>query len=197
MKTLKFLALGLCFFIMSQSLMAQVRVSPKVGVNLSGLDTKLTDFDAEARAGWHAGLDLRLGEGFIFLNPGIQYQSYTARLVQSIDENTQVNFSEETTIQSLKAPLNLGIRITGDNGLLGLHVKGGIVPTYVMGVKEVDGFNFSEDRLNRLTWGANMGVGIDLLFLTADLTYEKGLTNFFEDAEGKNNVLSLSVGLKF
>ena len=182
---------------MGQSLQAQVRVSPKVGVNLSGLDTKLTDFDAEARAGWHAGLDFCMGEGFFFLNPGVQYQSYTARLVQNIDQNTEVNFSDETTIQSLKAPLNLGLRITGDNGLLGLHLKGGIVPTYVLGVKEVNDFNFSEDRLNRLSWGANMGVGIDLLFFTADLTYEKGLTDFFKDAEGKNNVLSLSVGLKF
>ena len=66
MKTLKFFALAICLFVMSQSLMAQVRVSPKVGVNLSGLDTKLSDFDAEARAGWHAGLDFRVGEGFIF-----------------------------------------------------------------------------------------------------------------------------------
>lgn len=197
MKTLKFFALGLCLFVMTQSLTAQVRVSPKVGINLSGLETKLTDFDAEARAGWHAGLDFRMGQGFLFLNPGIQYQSYTARLIQNIDENTEVKFSDETTIQSLKVPLNLGIRVTGDNGLLGLHLKGGIVPTYVLGVNEVDGFNFSEDRLNRLTWGANMGVGIDLLFFTADLTYEKGLTDFFQDAEGKNNVLSLSVGLKF
>ena len=110
MKTLKFFALAICLFVMSQSLMAQVRVSPKVGVNLSGLDTKLSDFDAEARAGWHAGLDFRVGEGFIFLNPGVQYQSYTARLVQNIDENTELKFSDETTIQSLKAPLNLGIQ---------------------------------------------------------------------------------------
>lgn len=197
MKTLKFAALALTLFFTTQTLMAQVRVSPKVGLNLSALDAKVNELDAEARTGWHAGLDFRIGEGFIFLNPGVQYQSYTARLMQNIDEDIDVNFSEETTIQSIKAPLNLGIRLLGDNGLLGLHLKGGIVPTYVMSVKEVDDFNFSADELNRLTWGANMGVGVDLLFFTADLTYEKGLTDFFADGEGKNNVLSLSVGLKF
>jgi hypothetical protein len=197
MKTLKFAALALSLFFMTQTLMAQVRVSPKVGVNLSALDAKLNDFNAEARTGWHAGLDFRIGDGILFLNPGVQYQSYTARLMQDINQDTEVNFSEETTIQSLKAPLNVGIRVTGDNGLLGLHLKGGIVPTYVMGVKEVDNFDFSVDELNRLTWGANMGVGIDLLFFTADLTYEKGLTDFFQNGEGKNNILSLSVGLKF
>lgn len=197
MKTLKFAALALSLFFVSETLSAQVKVSPRVGLNLSALDAKLTDFDAEARAGWHAGLDFRLGDGFLFLNPGVVYQSYTARLVQNIDENTEVKFSEETTIQSVKAPLNVGLRVTGDNGLLGLHLKGGIVPTYVMGVKETNNISFSADDLSRLTWGANMGVGVDILFFTADLTYEKGLTNFFKDGEGKNNVLSLSVGLKF
>lgn len=85
----------------------------------------------------------------------------------------------------------------GDNGLLGLYFKGGIVFIYVLGVKEVDGFNFFEDWLNWLMWGVNMGVGIDLLFFMVDLIYEKGFIDFFEDVEGKNNVLSLSVGLKF
>ena len=66
-----------------------------------------------------------------------------------------------------------------------------------MSVKEVDNFNFSEDQLNRLTWGANMGVGVDVLFFTADLTYEAGISDYFKDATGNNNVLSLSVGLKF
>jgi hypothetical protein len=66
-----------------------------------------------------------------------------------------------------------------------------------MSVKEVDNFNFNEDQLNRLTWGANMGVGVDFLFFTADLTYEAGLSDYFKDATGRNNLLSLSVGLKF
>ena len=176
---------------------AQVKISPKIGVNVSAVEGKLTDFDAEARTGWNAGLDARIGDGVFFLNPGIQYHSYTARLMSDLNQDTRVDFTEETTIQSIKAPLNLGLRVTGDNGLIGLHLKGGIVPTYVMSVKETDNFNFDKDQLNSLTWGANVGVGIDFLFLTADLTYEKGLSDYFKDAAGKNNVLSLSVGLKF
>jgi hypothetical protein len=197
MKTINFFATALMLLFTIQLATAQVRVSPKVGLNVSAIDAKLNDFEAQARAGWHAGLDFRIGDGFLFLNPGVQYFSYTARLMENIDTDTSINFEEETTIQSLKAPLNIGLRVTGDNGLLGLHLKGGIVPTYVMSVKEVDNFNFNEDQLNRLTWGANMGVGVDFLFFTADLTYEAGLSDYFKDATGRNNVLSLSVGLKF
>ena len=190
-----FLALALLFSV--QLVSAQVKVNPRVGLNVSALDAKLTDFTAEARAGWNAGMDFRIGQGTIFLHPGIHYYSNTTRLVQDINTETEVRFSEETTIQSFKAPLNLGLRVTGDNGLLGLYLHGGVVPTSVMGVKEVDNIPFDIDKLNRLTWGANAGVGLDFLFLTANLSYEHGLTEYFVDGEGRNNVVTLSVGLKF
>lgn len=197
MKTIIRLSFALALLLSFQTAHAQVKVSPKIGVNVSGIDAQLTDLEAQARAGWHAGLDFRLGNGIFFLNPGVQYHSYTARLMSDIDEDTRIDFEEETTIQSIKVPLNLGLRVTGDNGLIGLHVKAGIVPTYVMGVKEVNNFDFNIDDLSRLTWGTNIGIGIDFLFMTADLTYEKGLSDYFADVEGKNNVLALSVGLKF
>ena len=197
MKTSKFFCLAFALLCFSQLAVAQVKVSPKVGLNVSGVDAKLTDFDAEARAGWNAGMDLRVGKGLLFLAPGVHYYNYTARLMENLDENSRIDFTEETTIQSINVPLNIGLRVTGDNGLLGLHVRGGVVPTYVMSVKAVDNFNFSVDQLQRITWGANVGAGLDLLFFTADVTYERGLTDFFADAEGKNNVLTFSLGLKF
>ncbi len=183
--------LAVCLLLSTITTYAQVQVNPRVGVNVSAVDANLQDFRAEARAGWHAGLDFRVGDGFLYLNPGLAYYNYSARLMENLEENRDVNFSEETTIRSLKAPLNIGMRI------FGLHAKGGIVPTYVMGVKEAENFDFDIDQLNRLTWGAQFGVGIDLLFLTAEVMYEKGLTDYFDGVEGGNNVLSLSVGLKF
>ncbi len=187
---------GLLLFAVSPTF-GQTSFNPKVGVNISGLDAKFADFKTEARAGWNAGFDLRVGQGLFFLNPGVHYYSYTARLIQDIEDNgSNVNFKDETTIQSVKVPLDLGFRLTGDGGLLGLHAKGGIVPTYVTGIKERAGFSLNADDLNRLTWGANVGVGLDILFFTAELNYEMGLNDYFKDVEGKNNMLTLSVGLR-
>ncbi|MCB0639618.1 MAG: porin family protein [Lewinella sp.] len=198
MKTnLRLLTVLCAFAFVTATVSAQTRVTPRVGVNVSGLETSLQDFDADVRAGWNAGFDLRVGSGIFFLNPGLHYYSFTARLFDEVNQDTQVDFSEETTIQSLRAPLNIGLRLTGDNGLLGIYAKGGVTPAYVLGVKETDNFNFSADELNRFTWGANVGVGVDILFLTAELNYEKGLTDFFDGVEGRNNMLTLSVGLKF
>ena len=177
--------------------MAQVKVNPKVGVNFSGIESELNDITAEARVGWNAGVDFRMGDGLFFLQPGAHYYNYTARLLQNVERPEDVAFEEETTIQSIKAPVNLGLRITGDNGLLGIHIKGGVTPTYILGVDEREGFAFSKEQLNNFTWGANAGVGVDFLFLTVDANYEMGLNDFFANAEGANNVLTLSVGLKF
>ncbi len=176
---------------------AQVSINPKMGVNLSALDTKLQDIDAEARAGWNAGFDLRLGKGVVFLNPGLHYYSVTARLFKEIESPDDVNLSEETTIQSLRAPVNIGFKLTGKGGLIGLQARGGIVPAYVIGVKERPSFDLNIEDLNRMTWGANVGLGLNVLFFTVDLNYEIGLSKFFNDSEGRNNMLTASVGIKF
>ena len=177
---------------------AQIQYNPKVGVNVSALDAKLQDISAEARVGWNAGVDFRFGESMFFFYPGVHYHSMSARLFKDIEGTDEVSLKDETTIQSVRVPLNLGVRLTGEGGLLGIHAKGGITPSYVLGVKEKEGsINFSKDNLTNLTWSANVGVGVDIWFLTADLSYDVGLTNFFNDADGKNYMVTLSVGVKF
>lgn len=176
---------------------AQTQINPKVGVNYSGVEAQLQDITAEARVGWNAGVDLRIGDKALYLQPGLHYYNFTARLVEGVEHPDDVSFAEETTIQSLKAPLNIGLRLTGDNGLIGIQARGGMTPTYILGVDEKNGIDFDKADLNSFTWGANVGVGINFLFLTADLNYEMGLDDFFANAEGGNNILSLSVGIKF
>lgn len=192
-----FLALLIASLFTVSATAQQVRISPHVGANFSAIDAKLQDITAESRVGWNAGLDFRVGERAFYFNPGIQYFSNTARLLKGVASPDDVIFEEETTIQSLKAPINLGLRLTGDNGILGLRVKGGVVPTYVMNVNEKEGFAFNKDDLNSFTWGANVGAGLDVLFFTLDVNYEIGLTDYFQEVEGRNNILSLNLGLKF
>lgn len=192
------LAVLMMLIMMSAPMMAQqVKVNPKVGLNVSALDTKIQDIRAEARVGWNAGVDFRIGGGIFYLNPGVHYNSFTARLIKDVEFPDDIAFKDETTIQSVRLPLNLGLRLTGDNGLLGVHVKGGVTPAYVIGVSEKPEFSFDIDRLNRFTLGANVGAGVDVLIFTIDANYEIGLSDFFKDSDGRNNMLTLSVGLKF
>ena len=65
-----------------------------------------------------------------------------------------------------------------------------------------------KDSFKDANWGLQFGAGVDFLFLTADLRYELGLNDMFDDdalATGtqdpfvgkfRNNVFMLSVGFK-
>ena len=197
MKRLTIVLATAIFSLISWQALAQLKVNPQVGVNLSALDAKVGDLKTEAKAGWNAGLDFRIGEGFIYLSPGAHFYSNTARLLTDFEDPDPEMWRDETTIQSIKTPLNIGFNLTGGSKLLGIRAEGGVVPTYVTGVKETPSYSLSLEDLNRLTWGYNLGVGVDIFFLTADLSYEIGQANFFKDAEGKNNMLTLSLGVKF
>ena len=172
-------------------------INPKVGVNLSAVDGKLNDLQAAAKVGWNAGVDFRFGGKKLFLSPGLHFNNYTARLVNDIDTDTQLNFKDETTIQALKAPVNIGFDITGRKQLLNLYLKGGVTPTMILAVNEKAGIPFSKDDLKTFTWGANVGLGMDITILTVDLNYEIGMSDYFANTTGRNNVLTLSAGIRF
>ncbi len=171
--------------------------NPKVGVNLSAVDGKLDDLQAAAKVGWNAGVDFRVGGKKLFLSPGLHFNNYTARLLNDIDTDTQVNFKDETTIQALKAPVNIGFDLTGKQQLLNLYLKGGVTPTMILAVNEKAGIPFSKDDLKTFTWGANVGLGMDITILTVDLNYEIGMSDYFANTTGRNNVLTLSAGIRF
>ena len=86
----------------------RVRISPKIGMNFSGLEKELVDFKTDARVGYNVGVDLRIGDGFFQLHPGAHYHNFTADLISrdNIDEEMP-DLKEKTTIQQLKVPLNV------------------------------------------------------------------------------------------
>ncbi len=196
MKSAPAVLLLLAFTLCAQTLFAQLHVLPRVGVNTSALDTERNGQVTDLRVGWNAGLDLRLGPNKLFLQPGAHYYNFTARLVQK-DIADQVTFRDETTIQAVQVPLNAGLRLIGAGKLLGLYLKGGVTPMFITGVDEKPGFAFNKDKLNDMTWNANVGAGLDLLIFNVELNYAWGLSDFFTDVEGRNQMWTLSAGFRF
>lgn len=194
MKKIVLVAVMLSTFFAAQ---AQIEFNPKIGVNASGLDASIKDFKTEARAGWNAGFDLRIGDEMLFFQPGVHIHNMNANLSTDPTLDDVNFFQDETTIQMVKFPLNLGLRLTGNDGLLNIYALGGITPTLLAGVKESETFSLTEDDINDFTYGANIGAGIDLFFLTFDIRYEIGLKDFYVDSPGKNNVLTANVGIRF
>ena len=193
MRLLSVFAFLMLTFIFSGQLFAQntkVKINPKVGVNISAIEADLDEIRTSARAGWNAGLDVVIGKP-LFISQGLHYYNYSAKLQGRINDVDDFRLEDQTTIRSIKAPFNIGLK------LLGLRAQAGIVPTYVIGVNEQTDFAFDIDDLNRLTWGFNIGAGMDILFLTVEANYEIGMSDYFKNVQGANNVLTVSAGIKF
>gem|GEM_PF-457894 len=197
MKRINQLLLFTFLMVLAAQLPAQVVVNPKVGINFSGFKGDIKDFQAESRVGWNAGIDLRFGESAFYFTPGLHYYSFTAELQKNSNLQDNIQLEENTSIQSLRAPLNLGIRLTGEGGLMALHARGGIVPSYTLSVQEKENFDLDIDDLNRFNYGANVGLGLDIAIFTVDVNYEFGLSEPFKDSGEKPNFLTASVGIKF
>ena len=64
-------------------------------------------------------------------------------------------------------------------------------------------FGLTEDQLKTFAMGLMVGVGLDFLFISTDLSYEFGLTDVFESdvmngiVSSKRNVLRFSAGIRF
>lgn len=183
-----------CCFALAQS---QIVLNPKAGVNFSGLEEELEEYDAQARVGFNFGLDARMpGENAVYFNPGIHFYRYTARLIQEPSQGAELR--EESSISALKVPLRVGYRLTGEGGLVGLHLRGGVVPTFILGANETRSLDFDVDDLKSFTLGADIGMCVEIFnLITADFNYELGLTDYLEEGGDGNNVLTLSFGLKF
>ncbi len=188
---------GLLFFLAFSTTYAQINFNPKIGVNASGLDANIRDFKTEARAGWNAGFDLRIGDQMVFFQPGVHIFNMNAALSQEPEFGDVSFLEDETTIQMVKFPANIGINLTGRDGFLNIYALAGVTPTLLAGVKESSNIDLTEEDINDFTMSANIGAGVDLFFLTFDVRYEMGLQDFFVDANGKNNMLTASVGLRF
>jgi len=101
--------------------------------------------------------------------------------------------------------LNLCLNLVRTD-LIGIRLNGGITGTYSLKVDEND-LGVEIDDFYRIILSGNGGLAVDVLFFTADLRYEFGLSEVFNQSaqeeyfrfgDGlKNNIISLSVGLNF
>ena len=199
-RLMKFGYIILCSLI-SVGIFGQKMINPKVGINLSSYDGISDSLDLDFRHGFQIGMDFMIGDAFINFQPGIFYQSCD----QGFEKIGANPFQQDYSIHSLKIPLNLALNLVKSK-IFDLRFYGGPIGTYTFFVDENEtGLALSD--FSSLVLGADLGVGFDFSIITLDIVYELGLSDVFEMGEQKqipyiqpgvkNNVLSLSLGIKF
>ncbi len=182
--------------LVSGSLFAQLpSFGIKAGATASSLNTSdlAANYSSDNLLGYQLGAFVRINSGKLYLQPEVVYNHRSTQLAGFEDYN--ITFD----IGTIDVPVLVGFKLI-DAKVFNLRAFLGPEASFATGDGSTSD-NVVLADFNKLTWYMQAGVGIDLLFLTFDVRYEKGLSNFINDYQDsgslKNNVFVFSLGLKF
>lgn len=169
----------------------------KAGATASSISTSdlASNYNSDNLLGYQLGAFVRIKSGKLYLQPEVVYNHRSTKLV---DINGLNNISFD--VGTIDVPVLVGFKLL-DAKVFNLRAFVGPEASFATNKKydSANAINLSD--FNDLTWYMQAGVGVDLLFLTFDVRYEKGLSNFINDYQSsgslKNNVFVFSLGLKF
>jgi hypothetical protein len=173
---------------------AQFSLGAKAGINFSKINSK--NLSESSITGYQAGLFARIGTGF-YLQPELYLSSSGGKFntnTNGTDYNAKVRFT------TLSVPLLLGKSWGGDN--LNVHLNAGPIYTYNLDKDASFSQNFNQATIDfgnykKSTLGYQVGGGLDLGHITADVRYEGNLTDINENYGQRQNLWAVSVGYKF
>ncbi len=156
----------------------QLKIIPKVGINVSNFTQEDDIFESQGAFGFGAGIDARIGGRFYFA-PGLYYLSSQSE----IKKFNNITYDDVVKFSTIEIPLTIGFHIIStDNLKIGL--KAGIEGAYFASIKEVAAID--QDDYQRLNWGFQFGAGMDIKRFTIDLKYDLGRNPVVKDNVADN-----------
>ena len=207
--------------VMGTALMAQLpNIGIRVGLTSSQLTTNISEtFSSENTLGYQAGAFVRLNFDKFYIQPELIYNHRSTKLQYEINpiidgENQQLGVRSDLKIGTFDIPVLFGFKIVKTKLLnirffagpeLSFATSKSLSYEYTTGDGEEfngevpDDSKLSVDDFNQTTWYLQAGAGIDVLFLTFDIRYEKGLSDLYNqgDLDISNNVWVFTLGMKF
>lgn len=192
MYVLTLLFLGLTFGTQAQDLGFGI----KGGLNFSSFaGSDADDLDFEGRTGYHLGLTMEIPVGGNFaVQPEVLYSTLGAKREELVlDETTDSEF----TVDYISVPVILKYYVIG-----GLNIEAG--PQFSFNTKSDREGDFESDDVTEefddpgsFDVGGAVGLAYDLpLGLFVGARYIFGLSEIYDNADIKNELIQVSVGLK-
>lgn len=177
----------------------------KAGATASSLNTSdlSANYNSDNLWGYQLGAFMRLNAGKLYVQPEVVYNHRSTQLFEEASMQ-EVTFK----VGTIDVPLLLGFKVL-DAKVFNLRAFVGPEVSFATDNQEINyptgmkssAISIGEYDFNKTSWYMQAGVGVDLLFLTFDIRYEKGLNDFINDYQNdgsfKNNVWVFSLGLKF
>jgi len=191
---MKKIFLSLAALALTTAAFSQLQVNPQIGMNFMTLSDPPEGTNFSTSVGYSVGVDLRFGERFQF-QPGVHwFQTATA-----VETSTQeIEVSEDLIKQFIKLKAMVAYNLI-DNGAFKLRINAGPAYDFLVNVDEKDEF-FDQDDFKNGIFYAQGGVGVDILFLSAEVGYAQGLTQSFDFEDSPDSRMSgfyFTVGVVF
>jgi len=177
--------------LVSMSLQAQLPLDfgLKIGYNSSKISTDLYPSEDNVNH-FLAGAFLRVNLSKIYIQP----EAYFCTKGGDLSNNDVIGSFD---LKTLDVPVLLGYKII-DQKIVNLRLHTGPVFSFKLD-GDVDGLNnnISADDFKDKCLAWQFGAGVDVLFLTLDARWEKGLSSVASNSgDAKNNMFIVSLGIK-
>ncbi|MCD6091724.1 MAG: outer membrane beta-barrel protein [Bacteroidales bacterium] len=144
---------------------------PKVGIDLITPTIDQGEIEAQFKSNYSAGFFLQFGRK-LYIQPEFYYVVQNEPIFENGEQT-----SDGTTVNSLRIPLMLGIKLI-DLGIVSAHIIGGPTATFFLNESNPIDTNPREDYSFALQFGA----GADVLgFITLDIHYSFDLGENLEE----------------
>ena len=169
---------------------------PLIGFNSSSLTTNIDTLTNEAKANFLFGAFIRMGKK-IYIQPELVWTTKGGILINTDVSNLEAEM--QIKMKQIEIPVLVGWRLI-NFGIGNIRIMGGPAAGIVMD-KTVTANDLVKDpipetSLKDLVWSAQLGAGVDVLFLSLDIRYEFGLSNIYNGSESynmKNNLWRFSL----
>lgn len=166
-----------------------LHVGIKAGANFTDMSTSLKDYNSKSSTGFAVGAMARFDIKKTYLQAELLYSEKNVKFEGTSDVTSKM--------KNLEVPLVIGHKFIN---LPLLHLRGyaGGVYTNMVG----DNFKAKQvgevfDNFDKNNIGYRVGVGIDVLKFTLDVSYDGGFNNVSKDFKTKPNTWMVSLGYFF
>ena len=178
----------------SVQMFAQIQFNPQIGVSALKFTDAPEGETYKGKVGFSVGADLRFGEKFQ-IQPGVHY----INAVTAIKTEGEAVVNSDVVHKYVKLKALAAYNII-DAEQFKFRLNFGPAYDILLGAKNKDTGDDLKDQFKNGTFFLQGGVGVDILFLTADLGYARGLSKTFNYAsapDSKTAGIYFNVGIVF
>lgn len=210
------LVLIIASVLLGTGLMAQgLNIGLRGGLTTAKISTNLSEnFASDNHLGYQGGAFVRLNFNRLYVQPELIYNLRSTTLDYTVGsdigfDGAGINYEME--LGTFDIPVLLGFKMV-DTKLFNVRLFVGPEISFSTSKKlnyeyttgeggesgDGDGGPLTLDDFNSSTWYLQAGAGVDVLFLTFDIRYEKGLSDLYNDGDldFKSNVWVFTLGFK-